>query len=306
VHAARLPPLGSLEPLPLVPLLPEERRPPAVDLGALRERVEGLLRELGLQLDSVKEDLSELEKDEQLKMQLEKQVEEQRNEAKTKIGELTKEVMREQSRYREFVSIIKKEKEELDKEKSEAESIEQGERLLNKKLTELKSMMGVMEKKVSDENLAITNSEAHIERLSTLIDQIKTHIEDEKSIIEPLISKSIEQEKKVLELQDNIVKKIAQKQKNASNVKSITKKLNEFFNKKLAIMNLVDKVDKDRDELEKSLIELIRKAKSFQLTSKTGDTGKDIADLEKKFDDVNKKKAQFEAELKDVTSLFRK
>jgi len=80
----------------------------------------------------------------------------------------------------------------------------------------------------------------------------------------------------------------------------------EFFNKKLAVMNLVDKANKDRDELEKSLIELIKKAKSFQLTAKSGDVGKQMIELEKKFNDVGRKKTEFDAELKQFTSYFKK
>ena len=71
-------------------------------------------------------------------------------------------------------------------------------------------------------------------------------------------------------------------------------------------MNLVDKVNKDRDDLEKSLIEMIKKAKSFQLSAKSGDVGKEMVDLEKRFNEVEKKKAQFEGELKEFGSVFKK
>ena len=146
----------------------------------------------------------------------------------------------------------------------------------------------------------------HIEKLNMLIDEVKQRVEEEKAVIDPLLEKSKEQEKKVLELQEKIVKKISKKQKSVSNVKDITKKVNDFFNKKLAVMDLVDKVNKDRDALEKSLIELIKKAKSFQLTAKSGDVGKRMIDLEKKFSEVDNKKNAFEAELKQFMSFFRK
>ncbi|MBI2124777.1 hypothetical protein HYT92_03220 [Candidatus Pacearchaeota archaeon] len=130
-------------------------------------------------------------------------------------------------------------------------------------------------------------------------------VEEEKSIIDPLLEKSRQQEQKVLELQEKIVQKISQKQKNISNVKEITKKVKDFFDKKLAVINLVDKVNKDRDELEKSLMELIKKAKSFQLSAKGADVGKQMIDLEKKFGEVDKKKSMFESELKELTASFR-
>ena len=120
------------------------------------------------------------------------------------------------------------------KEKLESQSIEESEKILDKRLTELKNMMGSMEKKVSEENAAIKNSESHIEKMGLLVDEIKQRVEEEKSAIDPLLERSREQEKKVLELQSKIVKKIAQKRKNASSAKDITKKVENFFNKKLA------------------------------------------------------------------------
>jgi len=278
----------------------------AEDLKKVKSEFDRLKSELGMELDTVREDLKELERYQQLKEDLQKQVEEQKNEAKLKIGELTQQVSREQKKYQEIAVGITKEREELSREKAEAQSIEESEKILNKRLTELKAMIGLIEKKVLEEDAAIKNSELHIEKLILLIDDIKQRVEEEKSIIEPLIEKSQEQERKVLEIQDKIMKKIAQKQKSVAGVKDVTKKVKEFFDKKLAVVNLVDRVNKDRDDLEKSLIELIKKAKSFQLTAKSGDVGKQMIDLEKKFNEVNKKKTQFEAELKELGSFMRR
>ena len=276
------------------------------DLKKVKKEFDRLKSELGIELDTVRDDLKELERYQHLKEELQKQVEEQKNEAKLKIGELTQQVSREQKKYEEMAAGITKQREELNKEKAEAHSIEDSEKILNKRLTELKAMIGLIEKKMQDEDASIKNSELHIEKLSLLADEIKQRVDEEKSIMAPLIEKSKEQERKVLEIQDKIIKKIAQKKKKVADVRNVTKKVKEFFDKKLAVVNLVDRVNKDRDELEKSLIELIKKAKSFQLTSKSGDVGRQMIDLEKKFSDVNKKKTQFEEELKKLGSFIRR
>ncbi|MBI2653440.1 hypothetical protein HYX02_01380 [Candidatus Woesearchaeota archaeon] len=278
----------------------------ADELKKVKGEFDRLKQELGMQLDSVREDLKELERFQQLKQELQRQVEEQRSEAKLKIEELTREIVREQSKYQELVSGIKREREDLAKEKAEAKSIEESEKILNKKLLELKGTISLIEKRVADEDITIRNSEEHIEKLSTLVEEIRQRVEEEKSVISPLLQKSKGFEKRMLELQKQIVEKIAKKQKDIGNVKDITKKVEDFFSKKLAVVNLVDKVNKDRDELEKSLVELIKKAKSFQLTSKSTDVGRDMLELEKKFEEVDKKKAVFEEELKQFTSFFKK
>ena len=278
----------------------------AEELKKVKREFDKMKSELGMDLDTVREDLKELERYQQLKGELQKQVEEQKNDAKLKIEELTKQVLREQKRYQDLIVDIKKEKEELSREKAESQSIEESEKILNEKLSGLKSMIATIEKKVTDEDSAIKNSELHIEKLTMLIDEIKLRVEEEKAVIDPLIEKSLEQEKKVFELQEKIVRKIAQKQKSVLNAKDITKKVNEFFNRKLAVVNLVDRINKDRDELEKSLMDLIKKAKSFQLSASKGDVGKQMVELEKKFGDVDKKKAEFESELKEYSAVFRK
>ena len=278
----------------------------AEELKKVKKEFDMMKAELGMELDTVREDLKELERYQQLKEELQKQVEEQKNDAKLKIEELTKQVIREQKKYQELIADIKRENEELTREKTEAKSIEESEKILNQKLSELKGTIVSIEKKVADEDTSIKNSELHIEKLTMLIDDIKQRVEEEKAVIDPLIEKSREQEAKVLELQEKIVQKIAQKQKKVSNVKDVTKKVEDFFKKKLAVVNLVDKVNKDRDELEKSLIELIKKAKSFQLSASKGDVGKQMLELEKRFNEVDKRKSQFESELKEFSSVFKK
>lgn len=278
----------------------------AEELKKVKTEFDILKNELGMELDGVREDLKELERYQQLKEELQKQVEEQKSEAKSKIEELTQAVLREQKKYQELVSDIKKERDELSNEKSYAKSLAESERILNQRLLQLKNMVSLMEKKVLEEDASIKNSELHIERLGMLVDEIKRRVEEEKSVIEPLIEKSQEQERKIMELQEKIVRKIAEKQNNVSSAGDIIKKVNNFFAKKLAVVNLVDKVNKDRDELERLLIELIKKAKSFQLAAKSGDVGRQMIDLEKKFGEVEQKKIQFESELKELTSFFKK
>ena len=276
------------------------------ELKKIKSEFDRIKQEVGLELGTVREDLKELEKYQQLKQELQKQVEDQKGDAKLKIEEMTKQVLREQKRYQLLVSEVEKERIDLGKERAEAKSIEESEKLLNRRLLELKGMVSVIEKKVADEDMSIKNSEVHIEKLNMLINQIKQHVEEEKSSIEPLIEKSKEQEQKILELQDRIVKKITQKQKNIAGVKAVADKVNNFFDKKMAVVNLVDKINKDRDELEKTLVELIKKAKSFQLSAKSKDVGKDMVELEKKFEEVGKKRSQFESEMKEFSSFSKK
>ncbi len=277
----------------------------ADELRKVKEEFEKLKKDLGLDLGTLKDELNEIERYQQLKEEVQKQAEEQKKEAQLRIVQLAKEIEREQKKYQEFVSEVNIEREQLLKEKKEAVSIEESEEALNARLIELKDMVGKLEKKLSDEGVAVKNSEAHIQRLNLLMEEVKQRVAEEKGIVEPLIEKNKEQERKILDLQDQVLKKISENEKRASNAKDLTKRFKVIFEKRVGALDLIYKVNKDRDELEKNLMELIRKAKSFQLTMKKGDVSKEMIELEKKFSEVNQKKSIFEEELKKLTSFFR-
>jgi len=287
-----------------------------ISLGFLENQAEQLKKakgdfdklksELGFNLDSVKEELAELERYHQLKEELGKEIEAQKSEVKSKIEELTRDILREQRRYMEIVSEVDKERKELLKEKEESKSLEESEKILHNKLAELKEITDVVEKKIAGQNTLVKSSESQIERLNLLMESVKRRVEEEKAGIDQMVSKSQEHEKKVLEAQDNILKKISENEKKASNAKDITQKFKTLFEKKLGAVNLIYKVNKDRDELETNLMELIKKAKSFQLTMKKRDVGNEMVELEKKFNEVDKKKKTFEEELKTLMSFFSK
>ncbi len=276
----------------------------AEDLKKIKEEFDRLKNDLGMELGTVKSDLKQFEEYQQMRSELQKQLETQKTEAKNKIQDLTNDILREQKKYRDLVSDIMREKQQLIKEKREANSIEESEKILNSKLSELKKFMSALDKRIHEEDITVKNSEHHIDRLNSLIEETKARVKQEKSSIEPLMEKIREQEKKIINVQKKIMEKLARKGNDAEKAKNISKKLNDFFNKRLAVANLVEKVNNDRDELEKSLIDLVRKAKSFQLTRGT-DVGAQMSELEKKFKEVESKKGIFEQELGKLNTFFK-
>lgn len=100
------------------------------------------------------------------------------------------------------------------------------------------------------------------------------------------------------------MKRIEKNENNVAKAKNITQKFKSMFEKKLGALDLIYKVNKDRDELENGLMELIKKAKTFELTMKKGNIGKEMIELEKRFSDVDRKKSAFQEELKKLMSIF--
>ena len=74
----------------------------------------------------------------------------------------------------------------------------------------------------------------------------------------------------------------------------IAKKINDFFDNKLLVPNLVDKLNKDRNKLQLRVMEFIKKAKTLEVTQKKERVVGQIIDLEKEFEEINNKKSTFE------------
>jgi chromosome segregation protein len=276
----------------------------ASDLKKVKQEFDSIKSDLGMELDKVRNDLKELEKYQDIKQEFQRELDQQRSDSKLRIGELTKQIEREQKKYADIVTDIKKETQSISKQRQETKSIENAEKVLSSKLAELKATITAIENKVSDENNAIKNSEEHIDKLNSMMGEVRKKVEEEKKSIDPLAAKSRELEARVHELQENVIKKLSGQEKDSKKIKELTKKVQTFFDKKLNVISMVDKLNKDRDDLEKSLMELIKKAKSYEL-AKDKSVGKDMQDFEKKFSEVEKKKSVFESELKKLTSFFK-
>ena len=274
-------------------------------LKSLKDEFDKIKKELGIDLGSVKNELEELKNYEQLKLSLDRKVEEQKALSMNKLQEITQQILREKERYQSMLSRIKEEEKILEHDKLEANSLEESEKLVRQKLNDVRNLIQKIEGKAKIEEEGIRNVRGHIENMEILAKAAEAKIEKERSLIDPLVKQSQLQMEKIKELQEAVIGKIESKEKKLSKAKEASKKMKELFKKKMGVLGIIEKVNKDRNDLERELIELIRKAKSFQLSSKSRDVGTEIVDLEKRFNDVDEKKKAFEQELKKLGVFFK-
>ena len=277
----------------------------AEKLKQIKDEFDKIKKELGFDMGSVKNELEELDKYEQLKIGMDKQIENQRTSAMYKIEEMTRRVLRERKKYQYILSEIKKEEHDLDSEKNEVHSLEESEKIIKSRINKLKAIIEQVESRVKQEEENVQISESHIQKLDIMAKTMKIRVETEKGVIEHLIAESKEQTKKIKELQNRVIEKIAGKEKKLKGVKKASKKIKELFKKRMGIMNLIERMNKDRNVLQKELIALIRKAKSFELSSKSANIGNQIVNIEKKFKEVDTKKKFFEKEVKKLNTFFK-
>lgn len=277
----------------------------ASKLNDVKIEFDKIEKEIGFDLSTVKNELEELEKYEKLKINLDKKIEEQKRTSIDKIEALGNQVIIERQRYDEILSDLKKGQIKLENQKREAFSLEESEKLIGSRLNSLKEIIKKVENRLQKEGQDVSLSEKNIQKISLLADNVKSKIENEKILIEHLIKQSDEQSKKIKELQNKVVNKIAEKEKKLESAKSASKRIKELFKKKVGVLDTLEKINKDRNDLQNELIALIKKAKSFQISSKSRDVAGKVLELEKKFGEVEAKKKKFERGLKGLSSFFK-
>src|SRR3989338_6657261 len=116
-------------------------------LKSLKDEFDRIKKELGIDINSVKNELEELKNYEQLKLSLDRKVEEQKTLSMNKLQEITQQILREKERYRGMLSQIREEEKILERDKVEANSLEESEKLVRQKLGEARDLMQKVEAK---------------------------------------------------------------------------------------------------------------------------------------------------------------
>jgi hypothetical protein len=274
----------------------------AENLNKIKGEFDKMKQEMGIELNSVKKELSELAKFEQMKEELSKKIIEEQSESRKGAEGMGAAIAREQKRFSELIGAIAHEEQQLKKEKAEAAALEEKEKGLAAHMAHAKDMIRDVEEKLKQEDSSIRHSEEHIEGLQKLAHDIEAHLRNEKEVIEPLIKKKEEHERSIKDLQEKILAGILKKK--TPGKEKASEKLQDLFDDKLKVSSLIEKLNIDRNSLEKELSELVRKAKAFQLTAKGKDLERDIKELEEKFRDVEQKKGVFEEEFKKLGKLL--
>jgi len=275
----------------------------AGQLRNIKGEFDRLKKDLGLEVDTVKEELKELERYEQLKTTIDKQILEQKKLMEKRFTEMNDQIAKEQKRYEHLLAEIQLEEKRLGFEREQFRTLEEGEVVLQRRLDELKDTINDLQSRINEEGNIVSQSKAHIEKLKYLGHKVEESVEKDRKFVELLKQRQQENFGKLLKVQDEVMKKISNRASSSSTSSDLTRKFQTYFKSKLHAFDVIDKINKDRDELEKELIDLLRKAKAFSLGTGSKENEK-IVELEKRFKAVDEKKRQFEGQLNEFNQLM--
>jgi len=269
-----------------------------------------LKKELKSELVHVESELKQLEKFENLKNNIDKQILEQENEFRKKMESFENEINREQQKYSDIVENIDLEEEKLDRERLNTISLREKEMQLKNKLNLFQENIDKINQAIKENDYIIDDSGKKIKELKKKAIKIKKETSTKKQKGTDLDKQSRWHKQRILDLEKSILEKVEKNKaaiaKQIEDGKTSSNKFREFFDRKVDIENLMGETEKKKDELESELIELIKKAKAFHLSSNTDSLKSHTKELEKTFENIKKKKAKFEQEAVKLGSLLKR
>jgi len=275
-------------------------------LKGAKTEFDKLKKELGFEIDKVKDELKELEKYDDLKSDLDVKLMDQRKSMEKSLQDYDSKIKDEQRKYTDLIKEIGKEERVLIEEEKDSIALEEQERKLYHQLEIMKDSINNIEDRIKGKDDVIRKYKDNITDLKDFSDKIKKDIESKRKELLPVVEEARSKGKEIEKMQDMILNKLSKQKKDLKESREVTEKFQRFFDQKLKIEELLTRINKDRDELENKLKDAIKKAQAFQITAKDKDVSNNIIELEKIFGDVEKKKSFFEEELRKLKSLLGK
>lgn len=280
------------------------------DITKIREEFRKIKEDIHAETGNVEKEVKELERYEELKKKVDDQVKKQDQAFADKIKKMDGQIIRAQKKYSEVLKEIGAEEKIIKTERLKTDSIRKTEEVLKQKIKKIEGAIDKFKQKIKSEDIHIEDLESHIKKLKELAENTKESINLQKKKIMPMAKESKEYEKKVLQSQKEILKKVFGRGKiikrNIAKGKRLSDKFKEFFEKKMETANLMEKINDDRNSLKKELNEFIARAKAFSISSESTDIQKQIDMMEKKFKEIDSKKNIFEKEISKLSSLIKK
>ncbi|MFW6383601.1 MAG: hypothetical protein ACOCZQ_03065, partial [Nanoarchaeota archaeon] len=168
----------------------------AQDLEKFKEQFHQLKEQMGSEFNTVKTELSELDKLHKMKNDIIKDIHQQQNDFHKKIEDMDKKLENERKRYKEILQQIEKEKNDLKNEKTKADDLKTKEMNLYGKLESLSEDIKKLSKTIEDEDKKVENTENHIGKLEDAAEKVRREVISGRENLDNVIAQNREHENK--------------------------------------------------------------------------------------------------------------
>ncbi|MBW2977937.1 hypothetical protein KY331_03770 [Candidatus Woesearchaeota archaeon] len=286
-----------------------------INLSKIKEEFGELKKQHKKELEKIKVEVEELEKCKQEKEELRTQIFDQRKSLLKEADYIKHKIHKENENYSVFSTKLKKELKDMRKKKSDLTKFGRDEKKLFNEINKIKQKIGQFNTQYANKLVDVKDSESKVQDMQELLKEMSLRMETEKDELTSVTKSNDEKEKEIAKMEENVVKKLQEQKekltKDTAEGEKTYNKFKTFFKKRTRIEQLLEKTLADREELERTLNELVAKAKALGLMAKSSKLKKDvfvneIAKLEKNFKEIDKKRGFFHKEVKKFLSLIKK
>jgi len=280
-------------------------------LGKIKEEFGKLKDSIGSDIDQVREELQELRHYEDLKKNIDKDIIQQRLDFQEMLENIRKQINEQKKKHDEYMDDLGAERAKIEEAKVDMSYLEKRGDTLRKRIEALQEIVKSIDNKIVEQKKNIRESLVKMNTDVKEADKLQKDLRFRmNSELEPVMQAAKEKEDKIMAIQESVLKKIAVKNKEIDKyrLKSMeaADKFKAFFDKKAKTEELIRTLDKEKIELEKSMQALILKAKSFNLALKSSDVKDYTKDLQKSFEELDKKKGSFVKKIGDLSDFLSK
>ncbi|MBA3064390.1 hypothetical protein FP803_03045, partial [Candidatus Woesearchaeota archaeon] len=206
------------------------------NLSRIRNEFKSIKEHIHADAGKVRKELEELEKYTELKKNIDDQIKVQDQQFTDKIKEMDRQIVNAQKKYEDILRKIGVEEKILRAEKLKEISTKKSEEALKQKLEKINKITDRLNERLKLQDASVEDSEFHIENMKKLAESTKKTLTEQKNKMLSLAKESKEHEKKILNSQQEILRKVFEKsrmmEKTTKESKMLSDKFKKFFEKK--------------------------------------------------------------------------
>jgi chromosome segregation ATPase len=262
------------------------------------------------EIDTVKEQLSSLEKYDALRKNLDKDVSKQKDAYSELIKSAQEKIKIESEKYEDLKSLISKERKNLEQYSQKMLELrklrtdyERTINTLNESLEHINDVLKDYGKRFQESDKIINNYKTALDRLEKELSDRKTGIfagklEDLKSEDEKLV-------KKQLEIEEHVRKAVNSVQAFIGVNDKVHKSFDGYFSKNISTEKLISEIENDKTDMTKELESMKSKVLEFTIMTSNPEIKSQLKELDDKLKSFERKKLSLRYKIEKLISLIK-
>ena len=257
----------------------------SVNFNEIKKKFNDVQKGVKDELKVVETEISELEKYNVLKGNVDKDIEAQKKSFNNELKQLTVELNDKEEEYVKLYSKVIKEKEEIEEHKQRLLDIQKSQEEISMSIKSASAVLSKLNEDAYAESRLLKTKIKQFDDLKKDFDQLSKDVLTDKTKKIESMSNSLNKEADAIsKTQEKLLADARAKVAKLDNYDAVSKKLKDsfegFFNKLLKISKKIDEIDVDKESLNKNLLILRDKARAFKVMDSSNSLKKQAQELE--------------------------